>query len=156
MLSTSLDDETAVTLTYAERQINGSPKMEKHDFELNKKAAMGGTSFEGISFEIYCLDDSVAIGNDTYTKGQTITTVTSDEEGNIDVGMQFPVGHYAVREKAANNYYTMTTDQIHYFDVVEYQGEAFIQYESDTNAVTFMDRVVRGDLSFVKKKFRHG
>ena len=150
-LSTSLDDETAVTLTYAERQINGSPKMEKHDFELDKKAAMGGTSFEGISFEIYCLDDSVVIGNDTYTKGQIITTVTSDEEGNIDVGMQFPVGHYAVREKAANNYYTMTTGQIHYFDVVEYQGEAFIQYESDTNAVTFMDRVVRGDLSFVKK-----
>lgn len=150
-LSTSLDDETAVTLTYAERQINGSPKMEKHDFELSKKAAMGGTNFEGISFEIYCLDDSVAIGNDTYTKGQTITTVTSDAEGNIDVGMQFPVGHYAVREKAANNYYTMTTDQIHYFDIVEYQGEAFIQYESDTNAVTFMDRVVRGDLSFIKK-----
>ena len=150
-LSTSLDDETAVTLTYAERQINGSPKMEKHDFELSKKAAMGGTNFEGISFEIYCLDDSVAIGNDTYTKGQTITTVTSDAEGNIDVGMQFPVGHYAVREKAANNYYTMTTDQIHYFDIVEYQGEAFIQYESDTNAVTFMDRVVRGDLLFIKK-----
>ena len=150
-LSTSLDDETAVTLTYAERRINGSPKMEKHDFELSKKAAMGGTNFEGISFEIYCLDDSVAIGNDTYTKGQTITTVTSDAEGNIDVGMQFPVGHYAVREKAANNYYTMTTDQIHYFDIVEYQGEAFIQYESDTNAVTFMDRVVRGDLSFIKK-----
>ena len=150
-LSTSLDDETAVTLTYAERQINGSPKMEKHDFELDKKAAMGGTSFEGISFEIYCLDDSVVIGNDTYTKGQTITTVTSDAEGNIDVGMQFPVGHYAVREKAANNYYTMTTSQIHYFNVVEYQGEAFIQYEPDTNAVTFMDRVVRGDLSFVKK-----
>ena len=150
-LSTSLDDETAVTLTYAERQINGSPKMEKHDFELSKKAAMGGTNFEGISFEIYCLDDSVAIGNDTYTKGQTITTVTSDAEGNIDVGMQFPVGHYAVREKAANNYYTMTTGQIHYFNVVEYQGEAFIQYEPDTNAVTFMNRVVRGDLSFVKK-----
>ena len=150
-LSTSLDDETAVTLTYAERQINGSPKMEKHDFELNKKAAMSGTNFEGISFEIYCLDDSVVIGNDTYTKGQTITTVTSDAEGNIDVGMQFPVGHYAVREKAANNYYTMTTGQIHYFDIVEHQGEAFIQYESDTNAVTFMDRVIRGDLSFVKK-----
>ena len=150
-LSTSLDDETAVTLTYAERQINGSPKMEKHDFELNKKAAMGGTSFEGISFEIYCLDDSVVIGNETYTKGQTITIVTSDAEGNIDVGMQFPVGHYAVREKAANNYYTMTTGQIHYFNVVEYQGEAVIQYEPDTNAVTFMDRVVRGDMSFVKK-----
>lgn len=101
-LSTSLDDETAVTLTYAERQINGSPKMEKHDFELNKKAAMGGTSFEGISFEIYCLDDSVAIGNDTYTKGQTITTVTSDEEGNIDVGMAgFLVGHYAVQRKGS-------------------------------------------------------
>ena len=151
VLSTSLDDETAVTLTYAERQINGSPKMEKHDFELNKKVAMGGTSFEGISFEIYCLDDSVVIGNETYTKGQTITIVTSDAEGNIDVGMQFPVGHYAVREKAANNYYTMTTGQIHYFNVVEYQGGAFIQYEPDTNAVTFMDRVVRGDMSFVKK-----
>ena len=150
-ISNKLDDETAVTLTYAERQINGSPKMEKHDFELNKKAAMGGTNFEGISFEIYCLDDSVIIGNDTYTKGQTITTVTSDAEGNIDVNMQFPIGHYAVREKAANNYYTMTTGQIHYFNVVEYQGGAFIQYEPNTNAVTFMDRVVRGDLSFVKK-----
>ena len=150
-LDTAATDETAITLQYAERQINGTPKMEKHDLELNKKAAMGGTNFAGITFEIYCLDDSVAIGNDTYTKGQTITTVTSDAEGNIDVGMQFPVGHYAVREKAANNYYTMTTDQIHYFDIVEYQGEAFIQYESDTNAVTFMDRVVRGDLSFIKK-----
>ena len=150
-LDTAATDETAITLQYAERQINGTPKMEKHDFELNKKAAMSGTNFEGISFEIYCLDDSVVIGNDTYTKGQTITTVTSDAEGNIDVGMQFPVGHYAVREKAANNYYTMTTGQIHYFDIVEHQGEAFIQYESDTNAVTFMDRVVRGDLSFVKK-----
>ena len=150
-LDTSVDNETAVTLTYAERQINGTPKMEKHDFELNKKAAMGGTNFEGISFEIYCLDDSVIIGNDTYTKGQTITTVTSDSEGNIDVNMQFPIGHYAVREKAANNYYTMTTGQIHYFNVVEYQGGAFIQYEPNTNAVTFMDRVVRGDLSFVKK-----
>ena len=150
-ISNKIDDETAVTLKYAERQINGSPKMEKHDFELNKKAAMGGTNFEGISFEIYCLDDSVAIGNDIYTKGQTITTVTADAEGNIDVGMQFPVGHYAVREKAANAYYTMTTGQIHYFNVVEYQGGPFIQYEPNTNAVTFMDRVVRGDLSFVKK-----
>lgn len=41
--------------------------------------------------------------------------------------------------------------QIHYFNVVEYQGGAFIQYETNMNAVTFTDRVVRGDLSFVKK-----
>ena len=68
-LSTSLEDETAVTLTYAERQINGTPKMEKHDLELNKKAAMGGTNFDGITFEVYCLDDSVIIGNTTYKKG---------------------------------------------------------------------------------------
>ena len=74
-LSTSLDDETAVTLTYAERQINGTPKMEKHDLELNKKASMGGTNFTGITFEVYCLDDSVIIGNTTYKKGETIETV---------------------------------------------------------------------------------
>ena len=36
-------------------------------------------------------------------------------------GYAVSVGHYAVREKAANNYYTMTTGQIYYFDVVEYQ-----------------------------------
>ena len=149
-LSTSLDDETAVTLTYAERQINGSPKMEKHDLELNKKASMGGTNFAGITFEVYCLDDSVIIGNTTYKKGETIETVTSDAEGNVTMINQYPIGHYAVREKSANNYYT-NDGQIHYFNVVEYQGGAFIQYETNMNAVTFTDRVVRGDLSFVKK-----
>lgn len=150
VLSTSLDDETAVTLTYAERQINGTPKMEKHDLELNKKAAMGGTNFAGITFEVYCTDDSVVIGNTTYKKGETIETVTSDAEGNVTMTTQYPIGHYAVREKSANNYYT-NDGQIHYFNVVEYQGGAFIQYETNMNAVTFTDRVVRGDLSFVKK-----
>lgn len=149
-LSTYLDDETAVTLTYAERQINGTPKMEKHDLELNKKASMGGTNFAGITFEVYCLDDSVIIGNTTYKKGETIETVTSDAEGNVTMITQYPIGHYAVREKSANNYYT-NDGQIHYFNVVEYQGGAFIQYETNMNAVTFTDRVVRGDLSFVKK-----
>ena len=154
-LSTSLDDETAVTLTYAERQINGTPKMEKHDLELNKKAAMGGTNFAGITFEVYCLDDSVIIGNTTYKKGETIETVTSDAEGNVTMTTQYPIGHYAVREKSANNYYT-NDGQIHYFNVVEYQGGAFIQYETNMNAVTFTDRVVRGDLSFVKKNYDTG
>lgn len=124
--------------------------MEKHDLELNKKAAMGGTNFDGITFEVYCLDDSVIIGNTTYKKGETIETVTSDAEGNVTMTTQYPIGHYAVREKSANNYYT-NDGQIHYFNVVEYQGGAFIQYETNMNAVTFTDRVVRGDLSFVKK-----
>lgn len=124
--------------------------MEKHDLELNKKASMGGTNFTGITFEVYCLDDSVIIGNTTYKKGETIETVTSDAEGNVTMITQYPIGHYAVREKSANNYYT-NDGQIHYFNVVEYQGGAFIQYETNMNAVTFTDRVVRGDLSFVKK-----
>ena len=149
-LDTAATDETAITLQYAERQINGTPKMEKHDLELNKKAAMGGTNFAGITFEVYCLDDSVIIGNTTYKKGETIETVTSDAEGNVTMTTQYPIGHYAVREKSANNYYT-NDGQIQYFNVVEYQGGAFIQYETNMNAVTFTDRVVRGDLSFVKK-----
>ena len=150
VLDTAATDETAITLQYAERQINGTPKMEKHDLELNKKAAMGGTNFAGITFEVYCLDDSVIIGNTTYKKGETIETVTSDAEGNVTMTTQYPIGHYAVREKSANNYYT-NDGQIHYFNVVEYQGGALIQYETNMNAVTFTDRVVRGDLSFVKK-----
>ena len=149
VLDTAATDETAITLQYAERQINGTPKMEKHDLELNKKAAMGGTNFDGITFEVYCLDDSVIIGNTTYKKGETIETVTSDAEGNVTMTTQYPIGHYAVREKSANNYYT-NDGQIHYFNVVD-QGGAFIQYETNMNAVTFTDRVVRGDLSFVKK-----
>ena len=149
VLDTAATDETAITLQYAERQINGTPKMEKHDLELNKKAAMGGTNFDGIIFEVYCLDDSVIIGNTTYKKGETIETVTSDAEGNVTMTTQYPIGHYAVREKSANNYYT-NDGQIHYFNVVD-QGGAFIQYETNMNAVTFTDRVVRGDLSFVKK-----
>ena len=124
VLDTAATDETAITLQYAERQINGTPKMEKHDLELNKKAAMGGTNFAGITFEVYCLDDSVIIGNTTYKKGETIETVTSDAEGNVTMTTQYPIGHYAVREKSANNYYT-NDGQIHYFNVVEYQGGAF-------------------------------
>ena len=155
VLDTAATDETAITLQYAERQINGTPKMEKHDLELSKKAAMDGTNFAGITFEVYCLDDSVIIGNTTYKKGETIETVISDAEGNVTMTTQYPIGHYAVREKSANNYYT-NDGQIHYFNVVEYQGGAFIQYETNMNAVTFTDRVVRGDLSFVKKNYDTG
>ncbi|MFQ9548159.1 MAG: hypothetical protein ACLRZ6_10280 [Lachnospiraceae bacterium] len=84
--------------------------MEKHDLPIKQEGSHGGTNLRESLLRLLS-DDSVAIGNDTYTKGQTITV--TDEEGNID-GCSF-VGHYAVREEAANNYYTMTTDQIHYW-----------------------------------------
>ena len=45
----------------------------------------------------------------------------------------------------------MTEGETHYFNVVSHNGAAFIQYEPENQAVIFKDRVVRGDLSFVKK-----
>ncbi len=56
-----------------------------------------------------------------------------------------------MKEKSVNNQYTMTEGETHYFNVVSYNGAAFIQYEPGNQAVIFKDRVVRGDLSFVKK-----
>ena len=152
----TLTDSDAGQLVWAKAFYNapvtGVPVMEKHDLELNKKAAMGGTSFEGITFEIYNYSDTpVVVGGVSYAKGEVVATAVSDAEGNITTTATFPVGHYSMKEKSVNNQYTMTEGETHYFNVVSYNGAAFIQYEPGNQAVIFKDRVVRGDLSFVKK-----
>ena len=152
----TLTDSDAGQLVWAKAFYNapvtGVPVMEKHDLELNKKAAMGGTSFEGITFEIYNYSDTpVVVGGVSYAKGEVVATAVSDAEGNITTTATFPVGHYSMKEKSVNNQYTMTEGETHYFNVVSHNGAAFIQYEPGNQAVIFKDRVVRGDLSFVKK-----
>lgn len=152
----TLTDSDAGQLVWAKAFYNspvaGVPVMEKHDLELNKKAAMGGTSFEGITFEIYNYSDTpVVVGGVSYAKGEVVATAVSDAEGNITTTATFPVGHYYMKEKSVNNQYTMTEGETHYFNVVSYNGAAFIQYEPGNQAVIFKDRVVRGDLSFIKK-----
>ena len=152
----TLTDSDAGQLVWAKAFYNspvaGVPVMEKHDLELNKKAAMGGTSFEGITFEIYNYSDTpVVVGGVSYAKGEVVATAVSDAEGNITTTATFPVGHYSMKEKSVNNQYTMTEGETHYFNVVSYNGAAYIQYEPGNQAVIFKDRVVRGDLSFVKK-----
>ncbi len=152
----TLTDSDAGQLVWAKAFYNapvtGVPVMEKHDLELNKKAAMGGTSFEGITFEIYNYSDTpVVVGGVSYAKGEVVATAVSDAEGNITTTATFPVGHYSMKEKSVNNQYTMTEGETHYFNVVSHNGAAFIQYEPENQAVIFKDRVVRGDLSFVKK-----
>lgn len=132
--------------------VDGTPVMEKHDLELNKKAAMGGTSFEGITFEIYNdSDEAVLIGGHSYQKGELIATAASDAAGTITTDVKFPVGRYSMKEKSVNSQYTLTDGESHTFTVSYQNGNAVVSYESGENAVIFKDRVVRGDLSFVKK-----
>lgn len=140
------------TKTFYDSPVVGVPKMEKHDLELNKKAPMAGVSFEGITFEIYNYSDTaVVVGGVSYEKDEVVAIAVSDAEGTITTTASFPIGHYYMKEKSVNNQYTMTQGEKHYFNVVSYNGAAFIQYEPGYSAVVFEDRVVRGDLSFVKK-----
>lgn len=140
------------TKTFYNAPITDTPVMEKHDLELNKKAAMGGVSFEGITFEIINDSDApVVVDGVSYAKGEVIAIAVSDAVGTITTATTFPIGHYIMREKQANDQYTMTEGETHSFDVVSYNGAAVIRYEEKMHAVIFRDRVVRGDLSFVKK-----
>ena len=139
--------------TFYDYPVAGTPVMEKHDLELNKKAAMGGTSFEGIVFEIYNgSDNAVVIDGTSYGKDEVVATAVSDADGTITTTATFPVGRYYVKEKSVNSQYTLTDGEVHYFSVISGDdGAATVTYENDQNAVIFNDRVVRGDLSFVKK-----
>ena len=132
--------------------VEGIPVMEKHDLELNKKAAMGGTSFEGITFEIYNDSEAaVLIDGNSYQKGEIIATAVSDAAGTITTNVKFPAGRYSIKEKSVNNQYTLTDEESHTFTVSYQNGKTVVSYESGANAVIFKDRVVRGDMSFVKK-----
>ena len=137
--------------TFYNMPVTGIPVMEKHDFELNKKAAMGGVSFEGITFEIYNeSNEPVVVNGVSYAKGEVVATAVSDAKGTITTTVAFPIGHYVMKEKHANRQYTMT-EETHSFHVVSQNNTATIQYEEGKNAIIFCDRVVRGDLSFIKK-----
>ena len=139
--------------TFYDYPVTGIPVMEKHDLELNKKAAMGGTSFDGIVFEIYNgSDNAVVIDGTSYAKDEVVATAVSDADGTITTTTTFPAGRYYVKEKSVNGQYTLTDEEVHYFSVISGDdGVVTVKYENDQNAVIFNDRVVRGDLLFVKK-----
>ena len=130
---------------------------------INKINGDGSTTSDlsGAEYEInYYAGDYTSVDelpeDSTYswrivTKKNSLATAVSDAEGNITTTATFPVGHYFMKEKSVNNQYTMSEGEIHYFNVVSYNGAAFIQYEPGNQAVIFKDRVVRGDLSFIKK-----
>ena len=161
-LSTSVDDETAVTITYAEVQNKAGISIQKSDALTNAEASAG--TLEGIKFAIVNAtgSDIVNYAGQTISNGCVVQMITTDANGYATTGKtDLPVGNYTIKElradasfdgkkfaegslAMANEYYQWMDNQV---TVTITDGNA----GTVVNAGTVYDNPVRGDLSFVKK-----
>lgn len=162
-LSTSLDDETAVTLTYAEVQNKSGIAIQKYDAVTNG-AAPTGLSLEGIKFAIVNAtgSDIVNYAGQTIGNGEVAQVITTNADGYAATGASdLPIGSYVVRELRQD----ASFDGKNFSEGSSEYANAYYQWQdlrdtvtlTDANAgklvtaKTFYDIPVRGDIQFVKK-----
>lgn len=162
-LSASLDDETAVTLTYAEVQNKSGIAIQKYDAVTNG-AAPTGLSLEGIKFAIVNAtgSDIVNYAGQTIGNGEVAQVITTNADGYAATGASdLPIGSYVVRELRQD----ASFDGKNFSEGSSEYANAYYQWQdlrdtvtlTDANAgklvtaKTFYDIPVRGDIQFVKK-----
>lgn len=161
-LSTPVDDESAVTLTYAEVQNKAGISIKKSD-ALTNGAASAGT-LEGIKFAIVNAtgSDIVNYAGQTISNGCVAQMITTDANGYAATGKaDLPVGKYTIRELRADasfdgkNFSEGSSAMANeYYQWKDIQITVTITDENTktvVNAGTVYDIPVRGDIQLVKK-----
>lgn len=100
-----------VEIDVEETEKRGGLSIEKWDKVLGRKEAQGDATLEGAVFEIINNNDNAVTGPDgkTYAKGETVMTITTDEDGNASTGKEdLQLGSYIVKEKTAPTGYQNT------------------------------------------------
>lgn len=133
----------------------GSIKVKKCDQETNTCTPQGGANFQGIQFtvantsgdRIYAQKitnnntGSVNQGTHFFDNGEILVSGSTGADGTVTFG-DLPLNvQYTVTETATNSSYLATASA----------QDATVISTSEATTLTFKDKVVRGDLKFVKK-----
>lgn len=141
-------DLTAEESSFYNQVIRGGVKIQKRDLETEKPEAQGGATLENAEFSITTLSENpVVVDGKTYTKGQSVLTVKTDQNGLASTKKDtLPYGHYQVEEIKAPEGYLKDGAKVLEFDILE--NEKFVELTSEENSI--YNQIIRGDLEFVK------
>lgn len=141
-------DLTSEETSFYNQVIRGGVKIQKRDLETKKPEAQGGATLENAEFSITTLSENpVVVDGKTYTKGQSVITIKTDQNGLASTEKDtLPYGHYQVEEVKAPEGYLKDGAKILEFDILE--NEQFVELTSEESSI--YNQIIRGDLEFIK------
>ena len=131
-----------------DKVIRGGVKIQKRDYETEDTTPMGSATLAGAEVNIVTTNDNPVIVNGvTYTKGQVVTKLTTDENGCAQtIADLLPSGTYSAVEIKAPQGYLLAGVIIQNFTISK-NGEIVDLSAKDTS---FKDKVKRGDFELRK------
>ena len=131
-----------------DKVIRGGVKIQKRDYETEDTTPMGSATLAGVEVNIVTTNDNPVIVNGvTYTKGQVVTKLTTDENGCAQTTADLlPSGTYSAVEIKAPQGYLLAGVIIQNFTISK-NGEIVDLSAKDTS---FKDKVKRGDFELRK------
>jgi len=131
-----------------DKVIRGGVKIQKRDYETEDTTPMGSATLAGAEVNIVTTNDNPVIVNGvTYTKGQVVTKLTTDENGCAQTTADLlPSGTYSAVEIKAPQGYLLAGVIIQNFTISK-NGEIVDLSAKDTS---FKDKVKRGDFELRK------
>ena len=131
-----------------DKVIRGGVKIQKRDYETEDTTPMGSATLAGAEVNIVTTNDNPVIVNGvTYTKGQVVTKLTTDENGCAQTTADLlPSGTYSAVEMKAPQGYLLAGVIIQNFTISE-NGVILDLSAKDTS---FKDKVKRGDFELRK------
>ena len=131
-----------------DKVIRGGVKIQKRDYETEDTTPMGSATLAGAEVNIVTTNDNpVIINGVTYTKGQVVTKLTTDENGCAQTTADLlPSGTYSAVEIKAPQGYLLAGVIIQNFTISK-NGEIVDLSAKDTS---FKDKVKRGDFELRK------
>jgi len=128
----------------------GGVKIQKFDFDSKLPESQGTPDLSGATFDIISLNTNPVTDESkkVYNNGEVVCTLTTDSNGIAETSDRaLPVGHYkAVETKAPEGYFLWGILEREF--TVTDDGEIV---ELKTYETSISDRVMRGDLTFLKK-----
>ena len=131
-----------------DKVIRGGVKLQKRDYETGDTTPMGGATLAGAEVNIVTANENPVIVNGvTYTKGQIVTKLTTDENGAAQTAADtLPSGKYMAIEVKAPKGYLLAGEVIRTF-TIEKNGQ-YVDLTLEDTAIK--DKVKRGDFSLRK------
>ncbi len=128
----------------------GGVKIQKFDFDSKLSESQGTPDLSGAEFEIISLNAQPVTDEDkeVFNNGDVVYSIITDENGIAETSDRaLPVGHYKVVETKAPEGYFLWGILEREFTITE-DGE---MAQLTTYETSISDRVMRGDLTFLKK-----
>ncbi|MCL2889339.1 MAG: SpaA isopeptide-forming pilin-related protein, partial [Eggerthellaceae bacterium] len=130
---------------FADEVVRGGVSIQKLDLETMLDSPLGGAGLDGASFGIFSRNAGpVLVDGVLYTNGQCVATLQTIHGLASTNNDTLPFGNYEIREIAAPNGYLLSDAVLSFsirndLEMVELKGDG-----------GFANRVIRGDLEFVK------